>query len=602
MKIFEFQFNPKAKKDRFFRVFSFNPPPEMPERGSIYIVGELTNALPINSTLLDRLAAVLQQEYYESERATKQSASQRLKSALKKANGFLAEESKKGNVDWLGNLHFLLLLFVPVVREDGSIAPGYTLYFAKVGDVKLWMARSGSLVDAGKSIETAKKDDGSSKVFGNVGSGKVVAQDRIIAFTQETFNHFSKENFLQTLVQLKEEKQFTSLFKSKAKEMSSVSGILLFVLIEDWQPDKVKKENKQSLPILNLKLPSILLKVPQFSLASTSFQGWWQKVKKKPVFFMVSEGKKRVGLFTLLLFVLFLGVAIIGDPTDQTIYTQEVSRQKEMDERLQIPPTMTEIAEPEVVAELHTSLVEENLQRMIKVGSRFYFFQPGAQNISFLDIVTNTSETLNVGKKIRLGTSFENSLFFFAEPDTIVSIDQQNTVLQHTFVPFSADVQFEGMEQFEGSLYFFDSRAGEIFKSGIPSTTKQVTFERWVNPLSPKKPLNARSMSIDGNIWILTSTNEIQKYFRGQYVESLDLAVLPAFQNATLLKASLELPYLYILEPFHKRLVILDKSGGLIEQYYSEVFARVRDFTISADGQTIHLFTGAKIYLISPSY
>ena len=129
-----------------------------------------------------------------------------------------------------------------------------------------------------------------------------------------------------------------------------------------------------------------------------------------------------------------------------------------------------------------------------------------------------------------------------------------------------------------------------------------MTFERWVNPLTTKKPLNARSMSIDGNIWILTSTNEIQKYFRGQYVESLDLALLPAFQNATLLKASLELPYLYILEPFHKRLVILDKSGGLIEQYYSEVFARVRDFTISADGQTIHLFTGAKIYLISPSY
>jgi len=170
MKIFEFQFNPTVRKDRFFGAYSFNPPQEMPERGSIYVVGELTNALPINSTLLDRLADVLQQEYYAPEKSTKQSASQRLKNALKKANSFLAEESKKGNVDWLGNLHFLLLLFAPVLRQDGAIAPGYTLYFAKVGDVKLWMARSGSLVDAGKSIETAKKDDGSaiSVILGDI--------------------------------------------------------------------------------------------------------------------------------------------------------------------------------------------------------------------------------------------------------------------------------------------------------------------------------------------------------------------------------------------------------------------------------------------------
>jgi len=619
MKIFEFQFNPNARKDRFFRAFSFNPPAEMAERGSIYILGELTNALPINSTLLDRLADVLQQEYYAEEKATKQSASQRLKSALKKANSFLAEESKEGNVDWLGNLHFLLLLFVPALRQDGSIAPGYTLYFAKVGDVKLWMALSGSLVDAGKSIETAKKDDGSAKVFGNVGSGKVIAQDRIVAVTQETFNYFSKENFLQTLIQLKEEKQFKNLFKSKAKEMSSVSGILFFVLIEDWQPEKAKSENKQALPIPNLKLPALSMKAPRFSAVLTYAQGWWRKrpslsfpvpsfikrlisfPKRKSAFLLVSEGKKRMSLFALLLFVLFLGFAIIRDPAEQTVQTKEVSQQEEVPEALQISPNMTEIADLEVVAELNTSLVEKNLTRMIKVQSRFYFFQPGGQSVSFLDIDDNTSETLNAGRTLSLGTSFENSLFFFAEPDTIVSIDQQNTILFHTLVSSLADVQLEGMEQFLGSLYFFDSRAGEIYKSRIPST-EQLTLERWVNPLSPKKPLNARSMSIDSNIWILTTENEIQKYFRGQYVESLNLAITPAFQNATLLKANLQLPYLYILEPFHKRLVILDKSGRVVEQYYSEPLARVRDFTISANGQTIHLFDGVKIYLISPSY
>jgi len=70
MRIFEFQFNPKAQKDRFFRVFSFepkNPPAAREEQGSLYIAGELQNVLPGNETFLQKLADLIYKEYTAAE-------------------------------------------------------------------------------------------------------------------------------------------------------------------------------------------------------------------------------------------------------------------------------------------------------------------------------------------------------------------------------------------------------------------------------------------------------------------------------------------------------------------------------------------------------
>ncbi|MEK7542273.1 MAG: hypothetical protein AAB524_01060 [Patescibacteria group bacterium] len=609
MKIFEFQFNPKAKKDRFFRVFSFDPPQEMQQSGSMYIVGELQNALPNNSTFLDRLASLLSQEYYSAEKPA-QNVSLRLKNALKKGNAFLAEESKNGNVDWLGNLHFLLLLFVPTSQ-------GYTLYFTKVGALKLWIARAGSLVDAGKSIESAKKDESSTKVLGNMGSGKVISGDKIMALTAEAFEFFSKENFLQTLAQLKEEKQFKSIFKLKQKEMSLFSGVLFFALVETLQQTPASPDGKQGrLALLRGRLAIPQLKIPLFpakiSLPSLSVPRkiplprisfpYVSALKKKLPLLMISEAKKRMGLLLLLCFVLFLGFALLGGERknmDDTSLPAGGLEEEEISEELRVLHKITEIAEPEVVVKLNPSITVANLSHMIQLKSRFYFFGPSSSNIFVFDSAANTSEIFDAGKNLKLGVRFEDSILFFAEPNTILSIDGQNTIIQHTLESFAAEEKIADLEQFAGNFYFLDSRNGEIFKSSQPSL-RTAKFERWLDPLSPKKPIDVQSMSIDGNIWILTTENEIQRYFRGRYQESLNLSIFPEFQNATLIKTTSQLPYLYVLEPQEQRLVILSKSGEVLRQYRSQAFGQVRDFAVSPNGQTIYLFDGAKVYQISP--
>jgi hypothetical protein len=62
------------------------------------------------------------------------------------------------------------------------------------------------------------------------------------------------------------------------------------------------------------------------------------------------------------------------------------------------------------------------------------------------------------------------------------------------------------------------------------------------------------------------------------------------------------LPYLFILEPAQKRIIVLEKSGQIKKQFQSEKFDNLLDFSISADGKEIFLLNGLKVYKISLNY
>lgn len=211
MRLFEFYFNPKAKSNRFFHAGSIEQKSLRNHSQDHFIyLGELNNALSQNSQFLKKATEASSSEYALSNQ-------ERFKNALKKLSEFFALQTKQGNVDWIGNLHLALVSFSQKAGQDKT-----PCLFSKMGSAKVLVARKGSLVDAGKDVKNIK----------HVGSGMVYPEDKIICMTQEMHAVFSQENILRDLVFLKEEKQFRKLFKTKQKELSRVSGILLVVLIE----------------------------------------------------------------------------------------------------------------------------------------------------------------------------------------------------------------------------------------------------------------------------------------------------------------------------------------------------------------------------------
>lgn len=81
----------------------------------------------------------------------------------------------------------------------------------------------------------------------------------------------------------------------------------------------------------------------------------------------------------------------------------------------------------------------------------------------------------------------------------------------------------------------------------------------------------AVSLSVDGNVYVLTQSGEILKLFRGKKekfeVEGLGIDL----QGATKIFTTQELDHLYLLDPKHQRVVVLQKNVGPGARYKGQV-------------------------------
>lgn len=234
MQVFEFHFNPKAKEDRIFDSFLFEPENILErELGSLYLVGEINNVLPQNFQFLERLSLQIKKEYY---RASERSTEFALRESLRKANEFLSDESQKGNVNWLGNLSFVALSL-----KDS------TFNFTTVGNLKTFLLREGEIFDIGKNLEFQEIEPYPLKIFGNTISGKLAPEDKMIVLSKDIFEFFSDQNLIAEIAgsEEMEEKKLKSLLKSKENLLGETSGICLLIdLKKKLKAQKMQKKER----------------------------------------------------------------------------------------------------------------------------------------------------------------------------------------------------------------------------------------------------------------------------------------------------------------------------------------------------------------------
>ncbi|PIS17222.1 MAG: hypothetical protein COT59_01815 [Candidatus Nealsonbacteria bacterium CG09_land_8_20_14_0_10_42_14] len=222
MPVFELHFNPKTKKDLILDSFVYEPEHISEKRlGSLYVVGELAQAMPQKSRFLSQIASVIKKEYYAA--SLKKSPEASLKDALKKANEFLDVETRKGDVSWLGNLSSAVLS----LKE-------YSLNFTKVGEMKILLIRQGEIIDISQNLEFKDVEPYPLKVFGNIASGKLLPDDKVVVLTKEVFSVFNKDQGLLTqLAQVVDEKGVKEIIKTKKQTLAEVTGICFLLLVTE---------------------------------------------------------------------------------------------------------------------------------------------------------------------------------------------------------------------------------------------------------------------------------------------------------------------------------------------------------------------------------
>ncbi len=241
MQVFEFHFNPKNKENIVFDSFCYEPENISEKRlGSLYMAGQLFNALPNDSEFLNNLAKVIKEEYYSDFQRSSESA---LRESLRKANELLSKIAKQGKINWLGNLNFTILSVKETNLPPFSLTSNipFALTFAQIGMMKILFLKENEILDVSRDSETQRTGVYPLKIFENIITGKLNANDKIMVLTEEVFEYLKKENLIKNFAQISDKKSLNEILKPRKKELSEVSGILLFSALTKSQ---IKKSSK----------------------------------------------------------------------------------------------------------------------------------------------------------------------------------------------------------------------------------------------------------------------------------------------------------------------------------------------------------------------
>lgn len=651
MQVFEFHFNPKAKKDLIFDSFCYEPANAYERKlGNLYMAGLLKNSLPQNSTFLERTSKTIKDNFYKSLQGNPEKS---LREALRMTNNFLEKSARGGDVSWLGNLNFGVI----------SIK-NLEINFAKVGGTKILLLRKGQLIDTDEKVKLDDIEPYPLKVFGNIVSGKLVQNDAVLLMTGEIFNAFKTAGVLSEIAKIPNfsQKSLKQILDEKKVDLSSLLGLCLFISLTEEEPSLERESfGAKNLRIFSLKeafLPiTKIFRMPRFSFKKPTisipefkapqinfsknlpsrlkvissfaiilvlgffiFRGIEQKELKgyRQQFTQIEETVSQADTYLLLAEnnpqaneqaanlladawdkISPLSDLAVGFPGD---FSNDISTLKN-----DISSKLSRISNLKIIEDIQPiyefKLADFVPQKMIAFSGNVYFYSAYAENAFELN-EENEGQVLSKNKTFNSAALFSSAVLLFSKPNQLTLLKngslQDLVSLQN---PPYTTFNYKDFAAYQGNLYFFESQQGVIIKYPYLGDNQWGQPQAWLAAPMNENAADLRSMAVDGSLWLLNADNSIDKYYAGSLQKTLKMNVFPRPKDFTKIFTSSQLSYLYLLEPSQKRIVIIDKtSGATITQLQSEKFDNILDFAVSENGKAIYLLDGLKVYQISVSY
>lgn len=200
-------------------------------------------------------------------------------------------------------------------------------------------------------------------------------------------------------------------------------------------------------------------------------------------------------------------------------------------------------------------------------------------------------------KGISLLSFYGPNAYCFLPGKGIIKADIENITKEKSISLDKNWGQISDLTAFGGNLYLLDSQKSKIWKyiatdNGFSNISNYLTTDTTPDLSS------AQSIAIDGFVYVLLDSGEILKFAQGR-IDNFNLTGLdPSFIKGSRLFTTDEAKYLYILDPGHKRIVLLNKDGNYFSQYEGEKIGESVDFAVIEPLKKIFLLTPTQIYSI----
>ncbi|MFH1582548.1 MAG: hypothetical protein ABIA08_02220 [bacterium] len=274
-------------------------------------------------------------------------------------------------------------------------------------------------------------------------------------------------------------------------------------------------------------------------------------------------------------------------------FKQEViSVKKDISDYLYEMNKFTELSDPELFFEFKPN---DYVPFKISIFNNNLYFVNSYSKNAFELTQSKEGKIINVDKKLDFTNASKDSLLFLSKPNHLLVLEEGNLNEKQLLSPPYPDYDFNDFATYGNNIYFLDKNKSRIVKYPFSNNA-------WNNPqlwLEETKANEFKSMAVDGSIWLLTKNNEIKRYYGGSLQQTIKLDVFPETKDFSQIFTTPDIPYLYLIEPIQKRIIIMDKSGNIIRQYQSQSFDNLLDIVTSENGRTIYLLSGSKVYRIN---
>ncbi|NQT49236.1 hypothetical protein HQ571_00925 [Candidatus Kuenenbacteria bacterium] len=236
-----------------------------------------------------------------------------------------------------------------------------------------------------------------------------------------------------------------------------------------------------------------------------------------------------------------------------------------------------------------------NLLKLEKIGDKLFTH---SKDLTLYEVNPEDKTSSAIGNSehgdLAISMEEDGNLSFITNQNKLVaySSDQKNFTNKSISWPDNAKITHA--ELYNRRIYALDANGQQIIKYSA-SGNNYGSGQIWIKDKKDADLSKATSLTIDGDIYVLTSDGKVYKFYTGE-LQEFDLKLIePALAEANKIYTTAELPYIYISEAGSKRIILTNKNGDFAKQYlFESLEAPIADFVIS--GNKMYLISGNKVY------
>jgi hypothetical protein len=264
---------------------------------------------------------------------------------------------------------------------------------------------------------------------------------------------------------------------------------------------------------------------------------------------------------------------------------------------------LVEISEPKIIYDFRNLKPEIETKGLFNLNNILFSYDSANNKIYKYDVAENVgleveADSNSLGR-LQKGTALtDNRLAFYTDALSIAVFNPDKDELKKIDAALAKEISLENLKDissYGANIYFLDSENNQIWKHS-PILGGFSKAEPWIKPNEESDFSSAVSLAIDGAIYVLKQDGTVLKYLSGYKKEFAVLSeTTQPIEQATKICTLPGYANLYILEPKNKRVLIFDKQGKIITQYFSENFGDLKDLAVLEKEKKIYLLNGTEI-------